>query len=83
MNLAMQVMFQCTRVVNSSDCDLQDQFHESLGASLAECGDVLELISRCLIVPMLEEMPFGDVVEGLKRVERSEISGRLFARPHN
>ena len=58
------------------------QIHGSLGASMAEFGQVLELISKGLIVPILEEIPFMDVVEGLKRVERSEVSGRLFTRPN-
>lgn len=58
------------------------QIHGSLGASMAEFGQVLELISKGLIVPVLEEIAFVDVVEGLKRVERSEVSGRLFTRPN-
>ncbi|KAH6665040.1 putative oxidoreductase [Halenospora varia] len=58
------------------------QIHGSLGASMEEFGQVLELISRGLIVPVLEEIPFMDVVKGLKRVERSEVSGRLFTRPN-
>lgn len=58
------------------------QIHGSLGASIPEFGQVLELISKGLIVPVLEEIPFMDVVEGLKRVERSEVSGRLFTGPN-
>ncbi|KIN07042.1 hypothetical protein OIDMADRAFT_107207 [Oidiodendron maius Zn] len=58
------------------------QIHGSLGASMVEFGHVLELISEGLIVPVLEEIAFVDVVEGLKRVERSEVSGRLFTRPN-
>lgn len=58
------------------------QIHGSLGASMAEFGQVLELISKGLIMPVLEEIAFMDVVEGLKRVERSEVNGRLFTRPN-
>jgi propanol-preferring alcohol dehydrogenase len=54
----------------------------SLGASMGEFEEVLELIGRGDIVPMLEEIPFADVCEGLKRVEQSEVMGRLFTRPN-
>lgn len=30
---------------------------------------------------MLVEIPFAEMCEGLKRVERSEVKGRLFTRP--
>ncbi len=34
-------------------------------------------------MPVLEEIPFGEVVKGLKRVGKSDVSGRLFTRPNN
>ncbi|KAF8859140.1 GroES-like protein [Acephala macrosclerotiorum] len=58
------------------------QIRGSLGASIPEFGQVLGLISGGDIVPALEEIPFMDVVDGLKRVERSEVNGRLFTRPN-
>ncbi|CZR68651.1 related to Zn-dependent alcohol dehydrogenases [Phialocephala subalpina] len=58
------------------------QIRGSLGASIPEFSQVLELISKGQIDPVLEEIPFTDVVEGLKRVERSEVNGRLFTRPN-
>jgi len=58
------------------------QLRGSLGASLSEFEEVLDLIGRGDIVPMLEEIPFADVCEGLKRVEQSEVRGRLFTRPN-
>ncbi|KUJ07903.1 GroES-like protein [Mollisia scopiformis] len=58
------------------------QLRGSLGASIPEFSQVLALISKGDIVPVLQEIPFEDVVEGLKRVERSEVNGRLFTRPN-
>jgi propanol-preferring alcohol dehydrogenase len=58
------------------------QLRGSLGASIPEFSQVLDLISKGDILPVLEEIPFADVVEGLKRVERSEVNGRLFTRPN-
>lgn len=58
------------------------QLRGSLGASIPEFSQVLDLISKGDIVPQLEEIPFEDVVEGLRRVERSEVNGRLFTRPN-
>ncbi|KAE8441323.1 hypothetical protein EG329_005518 [Mollisiaceae sp. DMI_Dod_QoI] len=58
------------------------QIRGSLGASIPEFSQVLELISKGDISPVLEEIPFIDVVEGLKRVEKSETKGRLFTRPN-
>jgi propanol-preferring alcohol dehydrogenase len=31
---------------------------------------------------VVEEIPFAEVCGGLKRVERSEVKGRLFTRPN-
>lgn len=58
------------------------QLRGSLGASIPEFSEVLDLIAKGDIVPVLEEIPFADVVEGLKRVEKSEAKRRLFTRPN-
>ncbi|KAL3420995.1 alcohol dehydrogenase [Phlyctema vagabunda] len=54
----------------------------SLGATMVEFAEVLDLIATGAISPVLEEIPFEMVPEGLKRLERNEVSGRLYTRPN-
>ncbi|KAK7903565.1 hypothetical protein LTR67_001585 [Exophiala xenobiotica] len=54
----------------------------SLGAVDVEYREVLDLIANGSINPVLEEIPFTSVVEGLHRLERNEGAGRLFTRPN-
>lgn len=54
----------------------------SRGATLEEYRQVLSLIAAGEIVPKLEEVPFSDIPASLQRLERLEVVGRLYARPH-
>ncbi|KIV91604.1 hypothetical protein PV10_06122 [Exophiala mesophila] len=53
----------------------------SIGASLQEFQTVLDLIAQGKISPFLQEIPFSEVGEGLERLDRNEVLGRLFTRP--
>lgn len=54
----------------------------SRGSTINEYREVLKLIAAGLIVPQLEEIPFSEVPRGLERLERLEVTGRLFTRPN-
>lgn len=53
----------------------------SLGGTLRELKEVLELLSAGSIAPILEEISFEDIPSGLDRLTRGGICGRLFANP--
>ncbi|KAJ5951952.1 Polyketide synthase enoylreductase [Penicillium vulpinum] len=53
----------------------------SIGASLEDFHAVLQLISSGDIRPVLECIPFSDVVDGLHRLERGGVPGRLYTIP--
>lgn len=51
------------------------------GSTLDELQEVLQLISKGSITPILEEIPFYDIPAGLKRLEEGAVLGRLFVNP--
>ncbi|KIN00744.1 hypothetical protein OIDMADRAFT_124498 [Oidiodendron maius Zn] len=53
----------------------------SLAASLEDFTTVLQLISEGYIKPRVEEIGFDSVVEGLARLHRGQVVGRLFTNP--
>ncbi|EUC28733.1 hypothetical protein COCCADRAFT_40800 [Bipolaris zeicola 26-R-13] len=53
-----------------------------VGSTMAEYRKVLDLIASGLIKPKLEEIPFLEIPNGLRRLERLEVVGRLFSRPN-
>ncbi|KXG45853.1 Polyketide synthase, enoylreductase [Penicillium griseofulvum] len=53
----------------------------SIGASLEDLHSCLALIASGDICPVLEYLPFTDLIEGYHRLERGEVNGRLFTRP--
>ncbi|KAK5054513.1 hypothetical protein LTR84_001404 [Exophiala bonariae] len=57
------------------------RLYGSIGASLEELHSVLNLIDTRKITPLLEEIPFSTVREGLERLDRNAAIGRLFTCP--
>lgn len=55
----------------------------SYGASKDEYRQVLDFIADGRIDPMVEEIPFADLNEGLDRLRRGDVRGRLVTRPGN
>lgn len=53
----------------------------SIGASLQDLHSVLALIASGDICPELEGIPFSELRKGYDRLERGEVSGRLFTIP--
>jgi propanol-preferring alcohol dehydrogenase len=53
----------------------------SIGASVDELRAVLELISKGLLTPVLEEVAFADLPAALARLEAGDVRGRIFTRP--
>ncbi|MER7930267.1 zinc-binding dehydrogenase [Streptomyces sp. NPDC096057] len=53
----------------------------SYGASKDELRQVLDFIARGRIEPAVEEIPFADLNEGLDRIRRGDVRGRLVVRP--
>lgn len=53
----------------------------SRGSTTAEYREVLDLIAAGKIKPKLEEIPFLGIPEGIQRLERLEVVGRLWANP--
>ncbi|WP_331753328.1 zinc-binding dehydrogenase [Streptomyces anthocyanicus] len=57
------------------------QLRGSYGAGKEELHQVLDLIGQERIQPVVEEIAFSDLNEGLERVARGEVRGRLVTRP--
>jgi propanol-preferring alcohol dehydrogenase len=55
----------------------------SYGASKDEYRQVLDFIADGRIKPITEEIPFANLNEGLNRLSRSEVRGRLVTRPRD
>ncbi|WEP00882.1 zinc-binding dehydrogenase (plasmid) [Streptomyces sp. FXJ1.172] len=55
----------------------------SYGASKDELRQVLDFIARGRIEPVVEEIPFAGLNEGLDRIRRGAVRGRLVTRPGN
>lgn len=53
----------------------------SIGSSLEEFKAVLELINSGDLTPMLEEIPFDNIPQGIHRLGRGDVFGRLFTNP--
>ncbi|MGW3464421.1 zinc-binding dehydrogenase [Streptomyces olivaceoviridis] len=53
----------------------------SYGASKDEYRQVLDFIAQGRIEPVVEEIPFADLGEGLDRIRRGAVRGRLAVRP--
>lgn len=58
------------------------QLRACLGGSMEELGEVMVLLEAGKLRPDLEEIAFESVVEGLARLDRGEVKGRLFCRPN-
>jgi propanol-preferring alcohol dehydrogenase len=54
----------------------------SIGASLDELREVLKLLAEGHIIPILSQIEFSKVAQGLERLERGEVIGRLFTVPN-
>jgi alcohol dehydrogenase, propanol-preferring len=54
----------------------------SLGGSMEELNIVLGLMAKGSILPDLEEIPFSQVPEGLRRLDRGDVQGRLYTKPN-
>jgi propanol-preferring alcohol dehydrogenase len=59
------------------------QLRGSYGASKEEYRQVLDFIAEGRIDPRVEEIPFTDLNEGLDRLRRGEVRGRLVTRPNH
>jgi propanol-preferring alcohol dehydrogenase len=59
----------------------QVEIRGSLGGTKDGLATVLELISAGKLDPVLEEIPFEKVNEGLHRLETGQVNARLFTRP--
>lgn len=57
------------------------QVRGSYGATKDEYGQVLDFIAEGRIDPIVEEIPFADLNEGMDRLRRGEVRGRLVTRP--
>lgn len=55
----------------------------SAGSSLNEVETVLELIAKGMIVPLTEEISFANIPDGLDRLAKGDVLGRLYADPSN
>lgn len=53
----------------------------TIGASREEVEQVLELIAKKKIHPVLDEIPFADIAAGLERLNTGNVVGRLYADP--
>ncbi|USP78030.1 alcohol dehydrogenase [Curvularia clavata] len=53
----------------------------SAGASKEEVQKCLEMVANKEIDPLLEEIPFGQIREGLDRISHGDVIGRLYADP--
>ena len=53
----------------------------SAGSSIEEVKQCLQMIAKKQIDPYVEEIPFGQIKEGLERLAKGDIIGRLFADP--
>lgn len=54
----------------------------STSASIQELKEVLQLIAKGVLRPQIEQIPFADIPNGLKRLESNEVQGRLYAMPN-
>ncbi|KAI9830172.1 MAG: hypothetical protein M1819_005849 [Sarea resinae] len=54
----------------------------SIGSGLKELAAVIELIANRSLLPVVEEVPFAQVREGLERLDRPGVLGRMFTRPN-
>lgn len=57
------------------------QIRGSLGGSKDDLRAVLDLIEAGKLDPVLTEIPFEGIPEGLERLDKGQVIGRLFARP--
>lgn len=53
----------------------------SAGSSLEEIETVPELTAKGKIVSLTEEIPFANVPDGLDRLTKGDVLGRLYADP--
>ncbi|KAM5341934.1 hypothetical protein ACJ41O_014965 [Fusarium nematophilum] len=53
----------------------------SAGSSIEEVDRCLQMIANKEIDPLLEEIPFDQIKEGLDRLARGDVIGRLYADP--
>ena len=53
----------------------------SIGSSLEELKEVLRLIADGRLSPVLEEIPFDSIPQGLERLAQGNVTGRLFTDP--
>ncbi|KAB8226344.1 chaperonin 10-like protein [Aspergillus novoparasiticus] len=53
----------------------------SIGSSLGELKEVLRLIADGRLSPILEEISFESIPQGLERLAQGKVTGRLFTNP--
>lgn len=58
------------------------RLHGSIGATLEDLKAVLQLLASGELSSELEEIPFDEIPQGLERLGRGEVIGRLYARPN-
>ncbi|MFB7504880.1 zinc-binding dehydrogenase [Streptomyces broussonetiae] len=72
-----------TRLSTGSLVRKSVELRGSYGASKGELRQVLDFIARGRIEPVVEEIPFAALNEGLDRIRRGAVRGRLVTRPGN
>ncbi|QKD57551.2 chaperonin 10-like protein [Fusarium oxysporum Fo47] len=53
----------------------------SVGCSIDEVAKTLQMIEDKEFTPIVEEIPFGKIIQGLQRLSRGEVIGRLYTDP--
>lgn len=54
----------------------------STSASIEELQGVLHMISKGILKPQIERLPFNDIPNGLERLGTHQVQGRLYATPN-
>ncbi|KAK6812372.1 Alcohol dehydrogenase GroES-like domain protein [Aspergillus parasiticus SU-1] len=75
--LAAKQMNLDTHAVITRNITLQG----SIGSSLEELKEVLRLIADGRLSPILEEISFESIPQGLERLAQGKVTGRLFTNP--
>lgn len=70
--------------VNTSNLILKSvQLKGSVGGTVEDIEDVLEMMSEGHLDPVLSYITFEEIADGLKKLERHEVKGRLVAQIDN
>lgn len=67
-----------TAEINTNNLILKAvQLCRSVGGEVDDVAGVLELMALADIAPLLNHITFAEIPEGLKKLERGEVKGRL------